>query len=184
MLLKEDFLSLKQTTDAQGLNKVKDLSDISHIQGKWRSWRNIDYKDDNPITIEVEALRSLLKQRMILVTEQKDQLRWGNNKEGNFNIKEAKCLLLDPEPQAQNNTWQKLWKYKGWMKIKLFMWLVNHRKILTWDNLKKRGMLGPSRCHLCETQEETIEHLLNSCIFTDMIWDLFNNIFKQSDRDK
>ena len=57
------------------------------------------------------------------------------------------------------------------MKIKLFMWLVHHRKILTWDNLKKRGMLGPSRCHLYETQEETIEHPLNNCIFTDKIWE-------------
>eukprot|EP00253_Pinus_taeda_P021775 PITA_21775 len=42
------------------------------------------------------------------------------------------------------------------------MWLVQHRKILTWDNIRKRGILGPSRCQLCEAQEETMEHLLNS----------------------
>lgn len=45
-------------------------------------------------------------------------------------------------------------------------------------------MLGHSRCHLYETQEVTIEHLLNSCIFTDRTWDFFTNIFKQSDREK
>lgn len=73
-----------------------------------------------------------------------DHLRWGNNKEGNFNIKEAKGFLLHIEPQAPNKTWQKLWKQKGWMKIKLFMWLVHHRNFLTWGNLKERGMLGPS----------------------------------------
>ena len=63
------------------------------------------------------------------------------------------------------------------MKIELFMWLVLQRKILTWDNIRKRGMWGPSRFQLCEAQEETIEHLLNSCIFTSKLWDFFATIF-------
>ena len=70
------------------------------------------------------------------------------------------------------------------MKIKLFMWLVHHKKILTSDNIRKRGILGTSKCHLCEAQEETMEHLLNSCIFTSRLWDTFANIFQQTDRDK
>ena len=70
------------------------------------------------------------------------------------------------------------------MKIKLFMWLVHHRKILTWGNIRKSGVLGPFKCHLYEAQEESMEHLLNSCIFTSKLWDIFATIFKQSDRDK
>jgi hypothetical protein len=50
------------------------------------------------------------------------------------------------------------------MKTKLFMWLVHHKKILTWDNIRKRGILGPSICQLCKAEEETMEHILNSCI--------------------
>lgn len=80
--------------------------------------------------------------------------------------------------------WQNLWRHQGWMKIKLFMWLVHHKKILTWDNIRKRGVLWPSRCQLCEAQEETMEHLLNSCIFTSRLWDTFATIFQQTDRDK
>ena len=34
------------------------------------------------------------------------------------------------------------------MKVKLFMWLVHQKKILTWENLLKRGFVGPSKCHL------------------------------------
>lgn len=45
-------------------------------------------------------------------------------------------------------------------------------------------MLGPSRCQLYEEQEETMEHILNSCIFTSMLWDFFSTLFKQSDIDK
>ena len=64
------------------------------------------------------------------------------------------------------------------------MWLVPHKKILTWDNIRKRGVQGPSRCLLCEAQEETMEHLLNNCTFTSWLWDLFVAIFQQSVRDR
>ena len=70
------------------------------------------------------------------------------------------------------------------MKIKLFMWLVYHRKILTWDNIKKRGVLGPSKCLLYGEQEETMEHLLNNCIFTSQLWDIFSKIFQKYDSDR
>lgn len=63
------------------------------------------------------------------------------------------------------------------MKIKLFIWLVQHKKILTWDNIRKRGVLGPSRCQLCEAHEETIENLLNNYNLTSSLWDSFATIF-------
>lgn len=125
-----------------------------------------------------------LDQRKILVSGGHDQLRWGNNNEGTFNLKESKLILLGLDSHAPDRVWQRLWRHQRWMKIKLFMWLVQHRKILTWDNIKKRGVLGPSRCQLCEAQEETMEHLLNNCIFTSKLWDSFATIFQQSDRDK
>eukprot|EP00253_Pinus_taeda_P030148 PITA_30148 len=178
MILKEDFFSLKQEIVSQGLNKVKDFWDISQIQGKWRSWRSIDFIDDNPMKIKAEALRSLLKQRMVLVTEGQDQLRWGNNNKGIFNLMEAKGILLGLDSSVLGKTWQHLWKYQGWMKIKIFMWLVHHKKILTWDNIRKRGVLGPSRCQLCEELEETMEHILNSFSYTTWLWDYFSNILQ------
>jgi len=107
----------------------------------------------------------------------------GSNNEGNLNLKEAKLILLDLDPHAPNRLLQNLWKHLGWMKIKLFLWLVLQRKILTWDNIRRRGFLGPSRCQLCEAQEETIEHLLNNYPFTSRLWDSFAVIFQQSDRD-
>jgi len=74
---------------------------------------------------------------MILVTEGKDQLRWGNNSKGTFNLKEAKYILLGLESCILEKSWRQLWSHQGWMKIKLFMWLVHHKKILAWDNIRK-----------------------------------------------
>lgn len=58
------------------------------------------------------------------------------------------------------------------------------KKILTFENIRKRGILGPSIFHLCKTHEETMEHILNSCIFTSWLWDSFSSIFQKTDRDK
>jgi len=49
-------------------------------------------------------MESLLKQRMILVTEGQDQLRWGNNNKGTFNLKEAKGFLLEVDSSVLENT--------------------------------------------------------------------------------
>jgi len=91
-----------------------------------------------------------LDRRKNFISEGNDQLRWGNNNEGALNLKEAKLILLGLDSHAPDKAWQRLWKQQGWMKIKLFTWLVQHRKILTWDNITKRGIMWPSRCQLCE----------------------------------
>lgn len=88
----------------------------------------------------------MLDQRKILVTGGHDQLRWGNNNEGTFSLKEAKRILLELDYNVPDKAWRNLWRYQGWMKIKLFMWLVQHKKIMTWDNIRNRGVLGPSKC--------------------------------------
>jgi len=72
----------------------------------------------------------VLEQRKILVSGGHDQLRWGNNNEGTFNLKEAKLILLELDSHSPDRIWKNLWRHQGWMKIKLFMWLVQHRKIL------------------------------------------------------
>jgi len=79
-----------------------------------------------------------------MVAEGQDQLRWGNNNKGTFNLKEAKGILLGLDSNVPEKTWEHLWKNQGWIKIKLFMWLVHHKKILTWHNIRKIGVLGPS----------------------------------------
>jgi len=45
---------------------------------------------------------------MILVTEGKDQLRWGNKNNGTFNLKEAKGILLGLDSSVREKTSQRL----------------------------------------------------------------------------
>jgi len=47
------------------------------------------------------------------------------------------------------------WKLGCPLKLTIFSWLVFYNKNLTWENLRKRWWHGPSRCVMCEAEEET-----------------------------
>lgn len=53
----------------------------------------------------------------------------------------------------------KCWFYRVWswhMPINIFLsnWLVWRNKVLTWENLCKRGFEGPGKCSLCHESYE------------------------------
>eukprot|EP00253_Pinus_taeda_P019485 PITA_19485 len=58
-----------------------------------------------------------------------------------------------------------------------------HRKVLTWDNLRRKGFTVPLRCPLCQQDEETPKHLLNVCPFAFNVWNWMSLVFKSSGRD-
>ena len=52
---------------------------------------------------------------------------------------------------------------------RFFIWLAVHNRCWTADRAK-RGLPHPSACPLCDQAEETIQHILTSCVFTRQIW--------------
>jgi zinc-binding in reverse transcriptase len=49
------------------------------------------------------------------------------------------------------------------------MWLVRKNKILTKENLIKRGWQGSSKCMFC-SNSENVDHLFVVCPFVKCIW--------------
>jgi hypothetical protein len=70
---------------------------------------------------------------------------------------------------------------KGRVKCKLALWLALNNKLCTWDNGLKRGWIGPSRCSLCRSEEETIYHLFITCPFFVQVWSLEKSTFTHFD---
>jgi hypothetical protein len=118
----------------------------------------------------------------IRINQDNDKLRWGYMPRGTFTIKESYQLLIPPMPDPPDPGWAKLWALRTWPKISIFLWQVLHRRILTWDNILKRGFSGPSRCVLCNNNEESIDHLLNNCTFSNNLWDKATILYRISDR--
>ena len=40
----------------------------------------------------------------------------------------------------------------------------------TVDRLAHQGLQHPDKCILCDQEEETIQHILTSCVFTRQVW--------------
>jgi zinc-binding in reverse transcriptase len=96
-----------------------------------------------------------------------DTIIWRWNSSGLFTTQSAYQLLVFRGVIDHNYTvW---WSVHVPLKIKLFMWLTHHKKILTKDVLSKRGWLGATQCRLCAA-EEIINHLFFQCSFVQDVW--------------
>jgi len=81
------------------------------------------------------------------------------------------------EGRETTNFWYtNLWQWQIPLKIKMFAWLMLEHKILIWDNLVRRGFVGPNMFVLCGAEGENTKHLFVDCTFTK---DIQYNILKQ-----
>ena len=62
-------------------------------------------------------------------------------------------------------------------KVSFFAWEATWVKVLTLDQVQKRGWALANRCYLCQAHEEFIDHLLLHCEKTREVWKLFFTLF-------
>jgi hypothetical protein len=105
----------------------------------------------------------------IKLQEGKDKFCWGYKSGGCFNLKEAYHLIEGKIEQLQQDIWDKIWKTNLWL-----------RKILTWDNLIRKGFHETTFCSLCIHEGEITEYLLNSFSFPTTLWDQGSITFNTS----
>jgi hypothetical protein len=74
-----------------------------------------------------------------------------------------------------------IWKAKIPLNIKIYIWMVAQKAILTKDNMIVRGWQGDPGCNFCGSLE-TVDHLLFSCPIAKVVWGLFAICFNQSTR--
>ena len=122
-----------------------------YLEGDWKNiWnsftRNLDL---NGIRLSTEC----------------DLLIWEYNKvNGMISAdKVYECIVNSYKPDPGSRLFNSLWSSLLPCKIGCFVWLVLRNKILTWDNLQKRGKIGPGICSLCYSNEETVHHMFSRC---------------------
>jgi len=134
-------------------------------------WKPIQWWQQHTQNNSLPSLLQELSHRKIRVHQGPDKLRWGYKMEGNFSIQEAFHLARGLPAANPDPFWKKLWEAKLWPKITLFLWLVTRGRVLTWDNLLKKGFTGPSQCVLCRQNSEDLQHLLDTCPMASDLWD-------------
>ena len=68
-----------------------------------------------------------------------------------------------------NREFQSIWGATIPLKIKIFLWLVKQNRVLTRDNLSRRGWSGNMQCVYC-SEMESVNHLFVNCHYAGSIW--------------
>jgi hypothetical protein len=65
---------------------------------------------------------------------------------------------------------ERIWKSWAPPKCRFFLWFAAHKHCWTADRLTHQGLPHPDKCPLCDQEDENIDHLLVSCVFSRQVW--------------
>ena len=102
----------------------------------------------------------------VRLMEVEDRCVWTLMKSGIFSVRSLYNALKKTQVKVP---YRKIWFVKTPLKIKIFLWLVFKKSILTKDVLLNRGWKGSEKCMFC-SKVETIDHLFFECTLARYAW--------------
>ncbi|OVA16106.1 Reverse transcriptase zinc-binding domain [Macleaya cordata] len=99
-----------------------------------------------------------------------DTLSWAYPKDGGHTVKTSYDHFLDNGVLDEQFPTRMIWSPRIPPKICFFIWTVYHIKILTLNNLQKRGHQLANACYFCLGSAECTNHLLLHFPFAREIW--------------
>ena len=97
-----------------------------------------------------------------------DGLWWTLKTTGIFDVRSYYYSLRESPNIAF--PWKCIWRTKAPRRACFFVWTAAWNKILTCDNLRKRGHNLPSWCCMCRCNRESVDHLLLHCPAAGGLW--------------
>ena len=160
---------LQQRMDEMKLTTLWDISNWENSEGKrWMGWHLPELPD------ELDEEKSKLLVHLIgiapLCQNKKDKRGWGDRSGYYTSIEGYQRFSADFNVPGNPKSWNYNWSNTTLPKIDLFTWTLLHGRILTGENLEKKGIAGPFRCPLCAIAGETITHLFFTCSYAKSVW--------------
>ncbi|KAJ4778172.1 RNA-directed DNA polymerase (reverse transcriptase)-related family protein [Rhynchospora pubera] len=120
-----------------------------------------------PFTAELNSI--LCQAQQVCISEGRDNLFWNCNSDGHFSVASTyKRMKMAGKTRYK---YENIWKLKTPPSLKHFLFYVSLGRILTQDQLLKRGIHINPRCYMCQQQVlEDAEHLFCQCVLAKEIW--------------
>jgi len=121
-------------------------------------------------TVQIEEFVSLWirLQQVHLQPETQDSISWKWTTDGTYTSSSAyRAQFLG---SYRGHKTSLIWSAKAENKCKLFAWVLIQNKLLTADNLARRGWPHQPSCSLCNGPMESGLHMCLSCPFAQEVW--------------
>ncbi|RVW46613.1 Transposon TX1 uncharacterized 149 kDa protein [Vitis vinifera] len=159
------------------ISRAKDawVSEVWNPDGVGDGWTPLFSKALNDWEIEMMEQFILKIQAFKVQRENEDKMVWTASRSGVFSVKSL-YFTLEPGGSAMF-PYVGIWRARVPPNVAFFAWEASCGKILTLDQLQRRGFSLANRCFLCLTEAETVDHLLLRCVMTRTLWNLFFSLF-------
>ncbi|KAJ8434447.1 hypothetical protein Cgig2_025417 [Carnegiea gigantea] len=101
--------------------------------------------------------------------EHEDLLIWNNASNG-FTIKLAPMITKSNLSEPHESIWKLIWTLKSPQRIKFFIWLAVHKRIMTNAHRARRQLSDNPLCNSCHNVEEDVLHILCDCQHARRVW--------------
>jgi hypothetical protein len=156
---------------------VKDapVADFAQVRGNAVHWEVTFTRLAQDWELEsISSFFDLLYSAKIIVSE-KDKMCWKPARSKGFQVKSFYTQLTFSGHGSF--PWKSIWKAKVPPRVVFFVWTAALGKILTADNLRRRGMIVVSWCCMCKADGESVDHLLLHCPYAKELWDMIFGLF-------
>ncbi|CAN1243720.1 Putative ribonuclease H protein At1g65750 [Linum perenne] len=98
-------------------------------------------------------------------------LTWGLEGNGRCSVNSGYLFLKESAggSYGEQQIWKSVWNWNGPNKLRHFIWLVSHGKILTNKERQRRYLAVVSKCPYCD-REDSLHHLFSECSIALEVW--------------
>jgi len=139
----------------------KFVSDYWHPSSSWKWTQLRDYLPAS--VLQRIASRELTTDRI------DDQLIWAATESGKFSVKST-LALVRPVEGTNEVDWKRIWKQRVPQRVRVFLWLVFHNKLMTNAERFRRHLHHSSYCEQCQGEVEDLNHIFRRCPRAHEVW--------------
>ncbi|KAK8686075.1 hypothetical protein V6N13_125102 [Hibiscus sabdariffa] len=133
------------------------------IDGDW-NWQSSSSFIPLNVTLHIYAIKSPLA-----TTTEGIQV-WCRDPLHSFSIRSAYLAITNDTSPNAADTWSLITKFKGSPRVRSFLWLVSHDRIMTNHERTRRHLIVDQSYDFCEAAIENTLHALRDCPVALAIW--------------
>ncbi|CAN1126735.1 Putative ribonuclease H protein At1g65750, partial [Linum perenne] len=95
---------------------------------------------------------------------------WGLEPHGSYSVKSGYLLAKEMGEGVHNAIWKRVWSWKGPQRVRQFLWVAIHKRLMTNVERRRRHITNNAECGLCVNEEESMDHILRGCTLSRQVW--------------